>query len=124
VADETVRQELLAAFTTFRSDAANTPGYAAIARSAVAGIARRTLHYAYDAATGTHWALAEFSPTEAASQTAAAVGFQDGGNEAVFMQPRGGSWQVKSVGPCMSGLPASVAAAMKLTASPFPGCQK
>lgn len=122
VADARVRQELLATFTAFRGNAANTPGYAAIPPSAVARITPRTLHYGYDPATGTYWAVAGFSATEAASRTAAFVGFQDGGNEAVFMQPSGGSWHVKSVGPCMTGLPVSVAAAMKLTASPYPGC--
>ena len=124
VADATVRHELLATFIAFRRNGANTaPGFAAIPPSAVAGIAPRTLHYAYDPATGTYWAVADFSPTEAASQTAAFIGFQDGGNAAVFTQPPGGSWRVKSVGPCMAGLPVSVRDAMKLTASPFPGCQ-
>ncbi len=122
-ADATVRQELLATFIAFRSDGADTPGYGAIPPSAVAGITPGTLHYAYDPATGTYWAVAEFRATKAASQTVAFVGFQDGGNEAVFMQPPGGSWHVKSVGPCMAGLPVSVAAAMKLTPSPYPGCQ-
>lgn len=122
VADATVRHELLATFVAFRSNGANTPGYAAIPRSAVAGIAPRTLRYAYDPATGTYWAVADFSPTAAASQTAAFIGFQDGGNAAVFMRRPGGSWHVKSVGPCMTGLPVSVMAAMKLTASPYPGC--
>jgi hypothetical protein len=122
VADATVPQELLATFIAFRSNTANTPGFAAIPHSAVARITPRTLHYAFDPATGTYWAVADFSPTEAASRTAAAVGFQDGGNQAVFMQPPGGSWHVKSVGPCLTGLPVSVAAAMQLTASPFPGC--
>jgi len=122
VADATVRRELLATFIAFRSNGANTPGYAAIPPSAVAGIAPRTLHYGYDPATGTYWAVAGFNATKAASQTAAFVGFQDGGNEAVFRQLHGGSWQVTYVGPCMVGLPVSVAAALGLTASPYPGC--
>ncbi len=122
VADAAVRQKLLAAFIAFRSNAANAPGYVAIPPSAVAGIAPRTLHYAYDPATGTYWAVADFNPTEAASQTAAFIGFQDGGNAAVFTQPPRGSWHVKSVGPCLAGLPVSVRDAMKLTASPYPGC--
>jgi hypothetical protein len=122
VADAKVRQELLATFIAFRSNGANTPGYAAIPPSAVAGIAPGTLHYGYDPATGTYWALVGFNATKAASQTAAFVGFQDGGNEAVFRQLHGGSWRVKYVGPCMTGLPVSVAAALGLTASPYPGC--
>jgi hypothetical protein len=122
VADATVRRELLATFLAFRSNGANTPGYAAIPPSAVAGIAPRTLHYGYDPATGTYWAVAGFNATKAASQTAAFVGFQDGGNEAVFRRLHGGSWQVKYVGPCMAGVPVGVATALGLTASPYPGC--
>jgi hypothetical protein len=122
VADAKVRRELLATFIAFRSNGANSPGYAAIPPSAVAGIAPRTLQYGYDPATGTYWAVAGFNATKAASQTAAFVGFQDGGNEAVFRQLHGGSWRVKYVGPCMVGLPVGVAAALGITASPYPGC--
>lgn len=121
-ADTKVRRELLATFIAFRSSGTNAPGYAAIPPSAVAGISPRTLDYAYDPATGTYWAVASFSATTAASQTDAFVGFQDGGNTAVFMRPSGASWQVRSVGPCMAGLPGRVEAAMKLAASPYPGC--
>jgi hypothetical protein len=122
VADAKVRQELLATFIAFRSNGANAPGYAAIPPSAVAGFAPRTLQYGYDPATGTYWAVAGFNATKAASQTAAFIGFQDGGNDAVFRRLRGGSWRVKYVGPCMLGLPVGVAAALGLTASPYPGC--
>jgi hypothetical protein len=121
-ADAGVRQGLLAAFTAFRSNAANTPGFAAIPPSAVGGITPGTLYYAFDPATGTYWAVATFSATKAASQTSASVGFQDGGNKAVFMRPSGGSWQVKSVGACLGGLPVAVASALALTASPSPMC--
>lgn len=121
-ADAAVRQGLLAAFTAFRSNAANTPGFAAIPPSAVGGITPRTLYYAFDPATGTYWAVATFSATKAASQTSAYVGFQDGGDKAVFMRPSGGPWQVKSVGACLGGLPVAVAAALALTASPSPMC--
>lgn len=122
VADSAVRQELLAAFTAFRSNAANTPGFAAIPPSAVGGITPGTLYYALDPATGSYWAVATFSATKAASQTSAYVGFQDGGNEAVFMRSSGGPWQVKSVGVCLGGLPAAVAAGLALTASASPMC--
>ena len=121
-ADATVRQELLAAFIAFRGDAANTPGYASIPASAVAGITPGTLYYAFDPATGTYWAVATFSATAAASQTLDFVGFQDGGSQAVFTRPSDGSWLVKSAGPCMSGLPVGVAVAWGLTASPSPMC--
>jgi hypothetical protein len=117
-----VRQELLAAFTAFRANASNTPGFAAIAPSAISGITPGTLYYAFDSATGTYWAVATFSATKAASQTSAYVGFQDGGNEAVFMRPSGEQWLVKSVGTCLRGLPVAVAAALTLTASPSPMC--
>lgn len=122
VADAAVRQELLAAFTAFRSDAANTPGFAAIAPADEGGISPGTLYYAFDPASGSYWAVATFSATKAASQTLAYVGFQDGGNKAVFMRPMSGAWQVKSVGACMSGLPVAVATALALTASPSPMC--
>jgi hypothetical protein len=122
MADTKVRQELLATFTAFRSNAANTPGYAAIPSSAVAGIAPRTLRYGYDPATGTYWAVAGFNATKAAGPTSAFVGFQDGGNDAVFRRLHGESWRVTYVGPCVDGLPAGVAAALGLTKSPYPGC--
>jgi hypothetical protein len=122
VADAAVRRELRAAFISLRSNAANTPGYAAIPPSAVRGIAPRTLHYALDSATGTYWAAASFSATAAASQTSAFVGFQDGGSSAVFVRASGQPWRVESVGPCLKGLPAVVATAWGLTASPNPMC--
>jgi hypothetical protein len=122
VADATVRQQLLAAFIAFRSNAANTPGYAAIPPSAVAGISPRTMSYALDPATGTYWAVATFSATKAASQTSAFAGFQDGGNEAVFTRSSGQPWLVKSVGMCLAGLPVAVAVAWALTATPSPMC--
>jgi hypothetical protein len=122
VADATVRRELHAAFIAFRGNAANTPGFAAIPPSAVAGITPGTLHYALDPATGTYWAVATFSATAAASQTAAFVGFQDGGSQAVFTRPSDASWRVESVGPCMTDLPVDVAAAWGLTATPSPMC--
>lgn len=122
IADATVRQELVAVFTASRRDAVNTPAYDAIPPSAVAGIAPGTLHYSRDPATGIYWAVADFSPTQAASQTAAAIGFQDGGNDAVFMRAPGRSWRVRSIGPCLAGLPLSVADAQELTAGPNPLC--
>jgi hypothetical protein len=122
VANATVRQELLAAFVAFRSSATNTPGFAAIPPSAVGGISPGTLYYAYVPATGTHWAAATFEATAAASQTSVFVGFQDGGSQAVFLRTPGGSWVVKSVGPCMAGLPVGVATAWGLAASASPMC--
>jgi hypothetical protein len=122
VADSTVRRELLAAFTAFRSTAANTPGYAPIPPTAVAGISPGTLFYALDSATGTYWAVATFSATAAASQTSASVGFQDGGGRAVLMRTSGQPWQVKSVGPCLAGLPIAVAVTWALTANASPMC--
>ena len=122
VADATVRQKLQAAFIAFRSNAANTPGLAAIPPSAVDGIAPGKLYYAFDQATSTYWAVATFRATAAASQTSAYVGFQDGGSQAVFTRTSGGPWLVKSVGPCLVGLPKPVAAALALTASPSPMC--
>jgi hypothetical protein len=122
VASATVQQELLAAFIAFRSDAANTPGFAATAPSAVAGISPGTLYYAYDPSAGSYWAVATFSATTAASQRLAYVGFQDGGAEAVFTKSASGSWLVESVGLCLAGLPVGVAAMWGLAAGANPMC--
>lgn len=122
VASPTVQQELLAAFIAFRSNAANTPGFAALAPSAVAGISPGTLYYAYDPSAGSYWAVATFSATAAASQSMAYVGFQDGGDEAVFMKSATGSWLVESVGLCLTGLPVGVATMWGLAASANPMC--
>jgi hypothetical protein len=122
VADEAIRHQLRAVFIAFRSDGANTLGFAAIPPSAVGGISPGTLFYVLDPATGTHWAVASFDPTDAARQTSAFVGFQDGGSQAVFMQPPGQPWQVESIGQCLKGLPAAVATASGLNASPSPMC--
>jgi hypothetical protein len=122
VADTAVRQKLLAAFVAFRSNAANTPGYVAISPSAVAGISKGTLYYAVNMTTGTYWAVASFYATHAASRTSAFVGFQDGGNEAVFTRSSGKPWLVKSVGPCLAGLPTAVADTWALAANPSGMC--
>lgn len=50
------------------------------------------------------------------------VGFQDGGDEAVFMKSVSGSWLVESVGLCLTGLPVGVATVWGLTASANPMC--
>ncbi|HUC23311.1 MAG TPA: hypothetical protein VMA73_11440 [Streptosporangiaceae bacterium] len=122
VADAAIRHQLRAAFIAFRRNGANTPGFAAIPPSAVGGISPGTLFYVLDPATGIHWAVASFDPTDAARQTSAAVGFQDGGSEAVFIQPPSQPWQVESIGQCLKGLPVVVAAASSLNASPNPMC--
>ncbi len=109
VASAAVRDELRAAFITYRADAANTPGDTAIPPSAVGGISPGSLFYAFDPSSSTYWARASFYPAVAASQTSATVGFQDGGADAVFTRPAASAWAVKSVGPCYSGLPVGVA---------------
>jgi hypothetical protein len=78
--------------------------------------------YDLDPATGIHWAVASFDPTDAARQTSASVGFQDGGSQAVFMQPPGQPWQVESIGQCLKGLRVAVPTASGLNASPDPMC--
>ena len=65
VASAAVREELLTTFTTFRADAANTPGDAAFAPSAVGGISPGSLFYAFDPSSSTYWARASFYPTVA-----------------------------------------------------------
>ena len=110
VADATVRQDLLTAFSTFRSDGTNTPGFAAIPQGAVGSIQSGSLYYAFIPSSSTYWAMASFDPTAAASQTSASVGFQDGGSTAVFARTQAETWTVKYVGWCLTGLPAAVAA--------------
>jgi hypothetical protein len=56
-----------------------------------------SVYYAYDPATDTYWALAEFRPSSTASLNVK-VNFQDGGNIGMFRKARAGPWQVRTPG--------------------------
>jgi hypothetical protein len=78
-----MRNELTVAFADYKR----------IPPSDVAGISG-SVYYAYDPATDTHWALANFLPSlRAPSQVL--VGFQDGASIGLFTRFANGSWQVQ-----------------------------
>jgi ABC-type Fe3+-hydroxamate transport system substrate-binding protein len=121
-ATASIRSELTAAFVADRSDAANTPGYAALPPGAVQGISPGSLYVAMIPATGAYWAPASFSPSPGISDQAF-IGFQDGGNTAVFSRSSAAPWTVTYVGPCTSArVPAAVLATWGVTKSDYPGC--
>lgn len=79
-----------------------------------------TTFYAYDTATGTYWATAQFTPASGAPQQVL-VGMQDGGDRGVFSRTGGDPWHASLGGmpwPCPGDLPAGVMAAWNLT---YPG---
>ena len=78
-----VRNELTAAYA----------GYRGIPRADVAGTAG-TVYYAYDPATHTYWAEANFTPSSTAS-VKVLVGFQDGASIGFFTRTGDGSWHVR-----------------------------
>jgi hypothetical protein len=79
-----VREELTAAFADYKG----------ISPSDVAGIRPGSAYYAYDPATGTYWALADFLPSRTAPSNVL-VGFQDGASIGLFTRFADGSWQVQ-----------------------------
>lgn len=123
VADTSVQTALTDTFVSFRLDAANTPGYAALPPGSVQGITPGSLFYALVPSTGASWAVASFSPAPGISDTSSFIGFQDGGNIAVFTRPSDGPWAVVYVGPCTSAhVPAAVMTVWGLGRSTYPGC--
>jgi hypothetical protein len=65
--------------------------------SDIAGTARGSVYYAYDAATGTYWAKAIFVPSATASQNAI-VDQQDGDNAGLFTRTSSGAWRMRPEG--------------------------
>lgn len=82
-----VRNELTAAYTEYRG----------ISPSDVAGTRPGSVYYAYDPATRTYWAQADFAPSSTAS-VKVLVGFQDGASIGFFTRIGNGSWQVQPGG--------------------------
>jgi hypothetical protein len=79
-----VRNELTAAYADYRG----------ISPSDVAGTIPGSVYYAYDPATYTYWAQADFAPSSTASFKVL-VGFQDGASIGLFTRIANGSWQVR-----------------------------
>ena len=79
-----VRGELTAAYA----------GYRGISLSDVAGTRPGSVYYAYDPATHTYWAQANFLPSGTASPKVL-VAFQDGASIGLFSRIGNGSWQVQ-----------------------------
>ena len=79
-----VRDELTAAYVNFRG----------IPLSDVAGTRAGSIYYAYDPATDTYWAEANFLPSRTASSKVL-VGFQDGASIGLFARAARNGWQVQ-----------------------------
>lgn len=114
------RSELSAAFVTYKG----------ISPSDVlgGGALPDTVYYAYDPATGTYWALAEFLPSSTASLNVK-VNFQDGGNIGMFRKSGTGPWQVRTPGyppicdePLFFPRAVLIAWALPTAAAPGVGC--
>ena len=79
-----VRKELTVAYVNLRG----------ISLSDVAGTIPGSVDYAYDPATDTYWAEANFLPSRTASQKVL-VGFQDGASIGLFARAARSGWQVQ-----------------------------
>jgi hypothetical protein len=79
-----VRNELTAAYADYRG----------ISPGDMAGTTPGSVYYAYDPATYTYWAQADFLPSSMASSKVL-VGFQDGASIGFFTRIGNGSWQVQ-----------------------------
>jgi PKD repeat protein len=78
---------------------------------AVAGIRPGTLHLASLPSSDTVWAIASFTPSATADESAQAA-LQDGANTAVFDRVIGQPWGLRAVGGCGRGLPIVVRGAL------------
>ncbi len=98
-----------------------------ISASDVAGTQPGTVYYAYDPATDTYWAMANFDPSSTAPMDVV-VDFQDGGSTGLFQKAGAGPWQVQlgSVPPICAELrffPSAILAAWSMpTAAPTGVC--
>jgi len=84
VISRAVRSELTAAYVAYRR----------ISPSDVAGTRPGSVRYAYDPATGTYWALANFALSGTASPRVL-VGFQDGVSWGFFTKVGSGPWKAR-----------------------------
>jgi hypothetical protein len=79
-----VRQELTAAFADYKG----------ISPADIAEVEPGSVYYAYDPATGTYWARANFLPSRTAPSKVL-VSFQDGASIGLFTRIANGTWQVQ-----------------------------
>ena len=82
-----LRSQLTAAYVALRQ----------ISVSDVSGTRPNSVYYAYDQATNTYWAMADFTPAETAPQEVL-VNFQDGGSYGLFTKVGSGPWQARQGG--------------------------
>jgi hypothetical protein len=82
-----LRSQLTTAYVAFRQ----------ISVSDVSGTRPDSVYYAYDQATNTYWAMADFMPAQTAPQNVL-VNFQDGGSTGLFTKIGSGPWQVRQGG--------------------------
>jgi len=78
---------------------------------AVEGIRPGTLHVASLPASGADWAIASFTPSATADESAQAA-LQDGANTVVFSRVTGQPWRLRAVGGCGRGLSIAIRAAL------------
>jgi hypothetical protein len=87
VVTSAVRSELAAAYVAMRQ----------IPAADVSGTQPNSVYYAYDQATSTYWAMADFVATQTDPQNVL-VNFQDGGSEGLYKKVGAGPWQVQQGG--------------------------
>ena len=110
-----LRSQLTTAYVAFRH----------LSASDVSGTRPNSVHYAYDQATNTYWAMADFMPAQTAPMNVA-VNFQDGASTGLFTKIGSGPWQVRQGGmPAVCGesqfFPKSVLAAWAISTTRPPG---
>jgi hypothetical protein len=110
-----VRSQLTAAYVALRQ----------ISASDVSGTQPNSVYYAYDQATNTYWAMADFMPAKTAPQNVL-VNFQDGGSTGLYTKIGSGPRQVRHGGipaVCVESefFPKSVLAAWAISTNRPPG---
>jgi hypothetical protein len=110
-----LRSQLTTAYVAFRQ----------ISVSDVSGTRPDSVYYAYDQATNTYWAMADFMPAQTAPQNVQ-VSFQDGGSTGLFTKIGPGPWRVRRGGipaVCVVSefFPKSVLAAWAISTNRPPG---
>jgi hypothetical protein len=114
VLSSAVRSQLTAAYLAMRQ----------IPAADVSGTQPNGVYYAYDPATNTYWALADFDISPKAP-TDVLVNSQDGGSEGMYTKIGSGPWQIHrgGAGPCVDiqFFPKPVLAAWAFPTSPPPG---
>jgi hypothetical protein len=99
--------------------------YMNLPSSSIAGNVPNSVYYAYDAATGTYWAMAGFLASSTASQSTE-VDMQDGGRYGLFTRTPDGAWQGQRLGQpgiCaeIKFFPAAVLTAWAISTTPPAG---